>query len=341
MSGRVPLTLACWDYDRTAALATGEVRPEGVDLTYLSLPVEETFFRMLRHREFDAAEMSLSSYVIGLDRGGAADGGDGASGSPFVAIPVFPSRAFRHNGIYVSAASGITSPDDLPGRIVGVAEYQLTANVWIRGILAEHYGVPVESVRYRTGGQHQPGRVAKVAHDVPPEIDIAPIPPDRTLADMLVTGEIDALYTPRTPLPFTQGRPEVRRLFADARAEEERYYRQTGIFPVMHVVVLRRDVYQARPWLARSLFKAFEEARQLAENRLAETAASRDMLPWLYAEAERTRDLMGPSWWSYGLDGNEEGLAVFLRYAREQGLVRRVVEPAGLFAPETLESYVI
>ena len=332
MSGRVPVTLACWDYDRTAALASGEVRPEGVELTYLNLPVEETFFRMLRHREFDAAEMSLSSYVISLHD---------PAGAPFVAIPVFPSRAFRHNGIYVNAASGIESPADLPGRTVGLAEYQLTANVWIRGILAEHYGVAVESVRYRTGGQHQPGRVAKVAHDVPPEIDIAPIPPDRTLADMLVSGEIDALYTPRTPLPFALGRPEVRRLFADVRAEEEGYYRQTGIFPVMHVVVLRRDVYETRPWLAQSLFKAFEEARRLAAVRLAETAASRDMLPWLYAEAERTRDLMGPSWWSYGLTGNEEGLAAFLRYSSEQGLARRSLTPAELFAPETLESYVI
>ena len=162
MSGRVPLTLACWEYDRTAALASGEVRPEGVDLTYLSLPVEETFFRMLRHREFDAAEMSLSSYVISL----GDPGGSGAG--PFIAIPVFPSRAFRHNGIYVNAASGITSPGDLRGRTVGLAEYQLTANVWIRGILAEHHGLPVETVRYATGGQHQPGRVAKVAHDLPP-----------------------------------------------------------------------------------------------------------------------------------------------------------------------------
>jgi 4,5-dihydroxyphthalate decarboxylase len=332
MSGRVPVTLACWDYDRTAALASGEVRPEGVELTYLNLPVEETFFRMLRHREFDAAEMSLSSYVISLHD---------PAGAPFVAIPVFPSRAFRHNGIYVNAASGIESPADLRGRTVGLAEYQLTANVWIRGILAEHYGVAVESVRYRTGGQHQPGRVAKVAHDVPPEIDIAPIPPDRTLADMLVSGEIDALYTPRTPLPFALGRPEVRRLFPDVRAEEEGYYRQTGIFPVMHVVVLRRDVYETRPWLTQSLFKAFEEARRLAAVRLAETAASRDMLPWLYAEAERTRDLMGPSWWSYGLTGNEEGLAAFLRYSSEQGLARRSLTPAELFAPETLESYVI
>src|SRR6201986_2758338 len=151
MRGGVPITLACWDYDRTAALARGEVRPEGVDLTYLSLPVEETFFRMLRHREFDAAEMSLSSYVISL---AAVD----PEAAPFIAIPVFPSRAFRHNGIYVNPASGIAAPADLPGRTVGVAEYQLTANVWIRGILAEHYGVPLESVRDRTRRPHQPPR---------------------------------------------------------------------------------------------------------------------------------------------------------------------------------------
>src|SRR6516225_8784687 len=180
MSGRVPLTLACWEYDRTAALASGEVRPEGVDLTYLSLPVEETFFRMLRHREFDAAEMSLSSYVISL----GDPGGSGAGGArPFIAIPVFPSRAFRHNGIYVNAESRITSPGDLRGRTVGLAEYQLTANVWIRGILAEHYGVPLESVRYRTGGLNSPGRHEKIAISLPPSIDIAPIPPGRTLSD--------------------------------------------------------------------------------------------------------------------------------------------------------------
>lgn len=319
-------------YDRTAALASGEVRLDGVDLTYLSQPVEETFFRMLRHREFDAAEMSLSSYVISMDMLG---------GSPFVAIPVFPSHAFRHNGIYVHAGSGIQTPGDLRGRTVGVAEYQLTANVWIRGILAEHYGVPVASVKYRTGGQHSPGRVAKVTHDVPADIDIAAIPADRTLVDMLVSGEIDALYTPRTPLPFAAGRPEVRRLFPDVRAEEERYFAQTQIFPVMHVVVIRRDVYEARPWLAQSLFKAFEESRRRAADRLAETAASRDMLPWLYAEAERTTRLMGRDYWTYGLDGNEAGLSVFLRYAREQGLLRRDLTPADLFAPETLESYVI
>ena len=198
---RVPLSLACGAYDRTVALARGDIVPEGIDLTYLALPVEETFFRMTRHREFDAAEMSLSSYLISLE-----------AGAPFVAIPAFVSRAFRHNGIYVSPASGITSPADLTGRLVGVAEYQLTANVWIRGILAERYGLPVAAVRYRTGGLHEPGRVAKLAHDPPPGVDIEPIPAGATLADMLAAGQIDALYTPRVPRTFGRrwGTPAVR-----------------------------------------------------------------------------------------------------------------------------------
>jgi 4,5-dihydroxyphthalate decarboxylase len=174
---RVLLSLACGVYDRTAALARGDIRPEGIDLTFLALPVEETFFRMTRHREFDAAEMSLSSYLISLDQG-----------APFVAIPAFVSRAFRHNGIYVGAASEAVEPAGLAGGVVGVAEYQLTANVWIRGILAERHGLPVTSVRYRTGGLHAPGRVAKLAHDPPPGVEIEPIPPGATLAGMLADG---------------------------------------------------------------------------------------------------------------------------------------------------------
>jgi 4,5-dihydroxyphthalate decarboxylase len=328
---RVPITLACGDYDRTSALVSGEVDVEGVELTWLSLPVEETFFRMLRHREFDAAEMSLSSYVMTLERD-----------APFIAIPAFPSRAFRHNAIYVSAnphgpASGITTPADLPGRVAGLAEWQLTANVWIKGILDERHGVPVTALSYRTGGLHQPGRVAKLAHDAPPGVHIEPIPPGKTLATMLAAGEIDVLYTPRTPrVPGT-----VRRLFPDPRSEEERYFAATGIFPIMHVVVLRRDVYEQRPWLARSLYKAFEQARLAAAERLAETAANRYLMPWSYADVERTREVMGTDFWTYGLAGNEDTLRTFLRYAREQGLISGQPDPAALFAPETLEAYVI
>jgi len=330
MSVRVPLTLACWDYDRTLPLATGDVRPDGIDLTYLNLPVEETFFRMARYREFDAAELSLSSYVISLGQD-----------APFIAIPVFPSRSFRHNGIYVHAASGIGEPAELAGRIIGVPEYQLTAAVWIRGILAEHHGVAVSSVRYRTGGLHQPGRTAKISHPAPPGVEIEPIPAGATLDGMLAEGGLDALYSPRTPRSFAAGDPRVRRLFADPRAEEERYFAATGIFPIMHVVALRRDVYERRPWLAQSLYKAFEQARAITAARMRETAAARYMLPWLYADVERTQALMGADFWPYGLAANEGTLHTFLRYSHEQHLASTLMEPADLFAPETREAHIV
>jgi 4,5-dihydroxyphthalate decarboxylase len=330
MSVRVPLTLACWDYDRTLPLATGDIRPDGIDLTYLNLPVEETFFRMARFREFDAAELSLSSYVISLGQD-----------APFVAIPVFPSRSFRHNGIYVHAGSGISEPADLAGRVVGVPEYQLTAAVWIRGILAEHYGVAVESVRYRTGGLHRPGRTDKIRHAAPPGVEIEPIPLGATLDGMLAEGALDALYSPRTPRLFAAGDPRVRRLFADPRGEEERYFTTTGIFPIMHVVALRRDLYERRPWLAESLYKAFDQARAATAARMRETAAPLSMLPWLYADIERTQALMGPDFWPYGLAANENTLRTFLRYSHEQHLASTLMEPADLFAPETCEAHVI
>lgn len=327
----VPLTVACSHYDRTEALRDGRVRVEGVKLTCLDLPVEEIFFRMARFREFDAAELSLSSYVVSL-----------SSQAPFVALPVFPSRMFRHSGIYVHSDTGITHPKELTGRTVGLAEYQLTANVWIRGILAEHYGLDARSVRYRTGGLHAPGRIEKLAIRPPHGVDIAPIAADRTLSELLVSGEIDALYTPRAPRPFAEGRPEVRRLFGDPAAEERAYFAETGVFPIMHVLVLRRDVYERNRWLARALYKAFEEARRIALADIDETAALRFMLPWLHEEVRRSKEILGPDYWSYGLTkANEHTLSVFLRYAHEQGIAARRWEPAELFAPETLEEFVI
>lgn len=324
------LSLACSESDRTQGLRDGSVSVEGVSLTCIGLPVEEVFHRMARHAEFDAAEFSLSSYVLSL-RGDA----------PFIAIPAFPSRMFRHSGIYVHSGSGIEQPADLIGRTVGVAEYQLTANVWIRGILAEHYGVPVASVTYRTGGLHSPGRREKIPLTLPPEIRIDSIPDSGTLSQMLVDGEIDALYTPRTPEPYAQGRPEVRRLFPEPGREEERYYAATGVFPIMHTVVLRRVVYERHRWLARSLLKSFELARRRALAGIDETASLRYMVPWLHEEVSRTRALLGTDYWPYGVEPNTVALETFLRYAREQGLADGPLSPADLFAPETLDEYIV
>jgi ABC-type nitrate/sulfonate/bicarbonate transport system substrate-binding protein len=328
---RLPLTFACGDYDRTRALAEGTIRPDGIDLNYLRLPVEETFFRMMRHREFEVAEMSMSSYVVSLQ----------SDPAPFVALPVFTSRMFRHGGIYCNADAGIAGPEDLRGKRVGTPEYQLSAGVWIRGILADQHDVPIDSVRYLTGGQETAGRIEKAPLDLGGVVDVQRIGPEQTLSAMLVAGEIDALYTPRIPGSFAARDSRVRRVFPDAVAAEKAYYAATGIFPIMHVVAIRRDVYDRHRWVAQSLYKALLLAKQEAMASLYDSSALRFMLPWLNQDLEQAKELMGDDFWSYGLEPNRETLATFLRYHHEQGLSRRRFTPQELFAPESLESAVI
>lgn len=326
---RLRLSLACWNYDRTRALMDGSVQPDGIELTYLDLPVEETFFRMIRHREFDVAEMSLSSYTVSLFR----------EPRPFVAIPVFPSRFFRHSCIYVNANAGICEPRDLVGKRVGTPEYQMTAPVWIRGILADRYGVPVDSVTYFTGGEEESGRVEKQKLDLPARIRVQPIGATQTLARMLAEGEIDALHTARMPSTFRTGQGRVRRLFEDYQDVEQQYFRDTGIFPIMHTVVIRREVYEQNRWVAQALLKAFVEAQRRTYDDLDVTAALKSMLPWLTAHVEEARALMGDDYWSYGFARNRATLATFLRYHHEQGLSPRLLPPEELFAPETMEAF--
>src|SRR2546422_6086220 len=219
---KLRLTLACWNYDRTRALLEERISVDGIEVNYLNLVVEETFFRMLRHREFDVAEMSLSSYTISLF----------GEDPPFIAIPVFPSRFFRHSCIYVNAAAGIREPRDLIGKRIGNPEYQMTAPVWIRGILQDEYGVPVDGVTYYTGGEEEPGRPEKLKLDLPPNIKVRPIGERDTLAAMLRDGAIDALYTARMPSTHQAGGDKVRRLFESYMEVEQAYYRKTRIFPI-------------------------------------------------------------------------------------------------------------
>jgi 4,5-dihydroxyphthalate decarboxylase len=328
---RLKLTFGCWNYDRTRALMDGSVVPDGIDLNYLNMPVEETFFRMLRHQEFDIAELSLSSYSVSVSK----------PDRPFVAIPVFPSRFFRHSCIYVNADSGIRTAKDLIGKRVGNPEYQMTAPVWIRGILSDHYGVPVDSVTYFTGGEEEPGRSEKIRLDLPPNIRVQPIGPEQTLSQMLRDGEIDALYTARMPSSFLTGAGKVRRLFEDYEQVERNYFKETGLFPIMHTVAMRRDVYEANRWIAQSLMKAFNEAQRRAYADLTETAALKTMLPWLTSHVEQVKREMGEDYWPYGFDKNEAVLRTFLRYHHEQGLSKRLLEPRELFAPEAMEAFKI
>ena len=328
---KLRLAMACWNYDRTRALLEERVPIDGIDLTYINLPVEETFFRMIRHREFDVAEMSLSSYTLSLFR----------DPKPFVAIPVFPSRYFRHSCIFINCNSGIREPKDLIGKRVGNPEYQLTACVWIRGILSDEYNVPVSSVIYLRGGEETPGRTEKQAVSLPPEIRLENIPEDKTLSRMLDSGEIDAIYSPRTPSCVSQRSPNVGLLFENYESLEREYYQRTKIFPIMHTIVIRREVYEQHPWIAQSLYKAFVLAQREVYEDLRETAALKFMLPWLVRHAEETRKLMGDDFWPYGVEPNRRGLSTFLRYSHEQGLAKRLLTPEELFVPEALESFKI
>lgn len=328
---KLPLSFACWNYDRIQALADGTVQAKGIDLNWINMPVEETFWRMMRHQEFDISELSLSSYLIAKD-----------SGHPkFKAIPVFISRFFRHSGIYINKNSGIKEPADLRGKRVGVPEYQLTACLWIRGILHHDYGVHPADIHWYTGGQETPGRIEKVKLELPPEIHIQSIHEHKTLNEMLESGEIDALIAPRAPSCFLNGSPHVQRLFSDYVSVEKDYYKRTGIFPIMHVVVIKDEILEKHPWVAANLYQAFEEAKQKVYEGFKQTAALKVTMPWFVSEWENTQELMGEDFWPYGVEKNRKTLEAAVTYSYEQGLIKNRLKIEDLFAPSTLEQYTI
>ncbi len=329
--GDIKITLACEDYDRTRALREGSVKPEGIDLTYLALPVEEIFWRMLRYGEFDVAELSMGAFLVDAGRGHR----------PFGALPVFPSRTFRHRCVFVNMSSGISRPEDLRGKRMGVPEYTMTASVWLRGLFQHEYGVAPEEIQWFQGGEEQPGRKDRVEFDIPKGIRLGVIPENRTLNEMIESGEIDALMSPRMPSCFLKGSPWVRRLFLDYKRAEMEYFRRTRIFPIMHVIVIRTQIYNENPWVAQSLYKAFCEAKDLCFSQIYDSNILRTSLPWSIADYEETKEVMGADYWPYGFAPNQDVLETFHSYLQEQGLVKKPLELEQLFAPSTLETFKI
>jgi 4,5-dihydroxyphthalate decarboxylase len=324
--GKLKITLACGPYDRTWALASGQVQPEGVDLNYVALPPEELFWRMAVHGEFDASEFSLGAMSILLGRGGHR----------FVGIPVFPSRFFRHSSIFVNVHSGIKRPEDLRGKKVGVPDYTMTANTWIRGLLEHDYGVKPTDMQWVTGGLNEPGRKQRVATKPIPGLKVTHSD-TWVLSELLDTGEIDALIGAREPDSFRAGSPNVARLFPDYKPVEVDYYRRTGIFPIMHLVVLKRETYERHPWLAYSLLKAFEESKRLCQEEMSRQSALRYMLPWMIPELEETVRIMGDNYWPYGVEANRRVIEAFIEYSAEQGLIESRFSVEDMFAPETID----
>ena len=328
--GNLLLTLACEDYDRTRPLKDGRIKPEGIELNYLVMPVEEIFWRMLKYEEFDLSELSMGAFLTAAARGRR----------PFVGIPVFPSRTFRHRCIFVNSGSGIEKPEDLRGKRVGVPEYSMTAAVWLRGLLEHEYGVTPHEIHWIQAGEEQPGRKDRVDFEMPPGIRVE-TKSDRTLNEMIESGEIDAMMSPRMPTCFVEGSARVRRLFPDYKQVEMDYFRKTGLFPIMHVIVLKRSIYEKEPWVAQTLYKAFCAAKELCMRELYDTNVLRVSLPWISAEYEQTRDLMTEDYWPYGLAPNRANLETLHGYLHEQGLIKQKLNLDELFARETAEAFKI
>jgi 4,5-dihydroxyphthalate decarboxylase len=316
--------------DRARALIDGRVRPEGIDLNFLIMDPEETFWRMTQFLEFHASEMSGTAYIIERSK----------PNPRFIAIPVFLGRIFRHSGFYVHSKAGITKPEDLRGRKVGIPEYNLTAVVWMRGILQHEYGVHPREIHWMVGGQQEPGRRERADVKLPPDIKLDAIPPNETLNGMLDRGEIDAMLAPRLPRPFIEGSPGIKRLFDDPWSVEEEFYQRTHVFPIMHIIVVRQDVYNENPWVAQSLYKAFCQAKDIAQEELYDATALRATLPWMLRELERDRKVFGSTdLMPYGLEASRPTLEMMVQIHVEQGLIPELIPLEKLFAPATLDEF--
>jgi 4,5-dihydroxyphthalate decarboxylase len=326
VSTPLKLRLGCGDYDRTRPLFDGSVAARGIELECTSMIPHELFLRVLVEGDFDVAEISISNHTTLISRGNRE----------LVGLPVFPSRVYRHGFIFVHADSGITRPEDLAGRRIGVPEYDMTAAVWVRGVLKHDYGVEPHELHWFHGGLDRPGRPKRIDVEPPPNIQLEAIGPDQTLGEMLERGELEAAIAPSIPMVVKRGSPGVRRLFPDHRSVEIDYYRRTGIVHLMHTIVIRRELYERDPWVAQSLFEAFARAKAEAYRWLVETGTPKVSLAWLQPAIELERAVFGPDHWPYGFEANRRSLEALVTYVHEQGLAERQINAEELFVPESL-----
>ena len=318
------------DYDRTRALLDGSVQIDGVDPVFMTLSPEEMFFRAMRSADFDISELSFSSYLVKHSKGDC----------PYIAVPVFLSRAFRHTSIYVRK-DRIERPEDLKGKRIGLPEYQLTAHVWARALLQDDFGVRPSDVQWVRGGIESPGRPEKIRLQLPADVRIEDAPAGTTISELLDRGEIDGFIAPRPPSAAALANPNVGWLFDDPTAVAKDYFRRTGVFPIMHVCAVRKTLAQQHPWLPMALTKAFTQAKDAALEKLSDTSATKVTLPFVEEQLKAARETMGADFWSYGVAANRRTLETFVRHHHAQGLSARLVTVEELFHPSTYESYSI
>lgn len=323
---KLPLSIALGDYDHVRDVLHGDVEVEGVQLLVAKRqPVEEIFYRFTMFREWDISEMSFGKYLALASR----------PDCDLVAIPVFPSRAFRHSSIYVRADSGYVSPSDFKGARIGVPEWAQTASIYTRGLITHEYGVPLSSVSWVQAGVNEPGRKEKVSLRLPEGVSYTPMP-QQSLTELLLQKQIDAIFSARPPSPITSATGEFKRLFPNPQTEELSYWKRTGIFPIMHVIAIKRSVIEQHPWVAMNLLQAFEKSKRRSLERVCDVTASSVPLPWLSQMADLSKSVLGQDIWPYGVEANRTTLRAFLDYAHEQGVCHRRLEIEEIFAPSTL-----
>ncbi|MEY4879324.1 MAG: hypothetical protein RJB62_793 [Pseudomonadota bacterium] len=317
---KLPLTVAMPDYDHTRDLVLGRVVPEGIDLTCLTLPVEEIFYRFLIHREWDASEISFAKYCSMRAKGDDS----------LIGLPIFPARIFRQSSLFTRRDGAVREMSDLAGKRVGLPEWAQTAAVYSRGLLQERYGVALTSIEWVQAGTNEAGRVEKATLNLPLGINLTRIS-DRSLNQMLLSGEIDAMFSARPPVAFTSGHPNVRRLFENFIEVESEYYRETGIFPIMHAFAIKREILEKNPWVARNLLTAFEEAKRRSIERAMDGTVPMFPIPWCFEHARSGRELLGQDYFPYGVEPNRKTLEAFLRWAFEQGVCSRHLKVEDIF----------
>ncbi len=324
----IPLSMAVGRYDHFSDLLTNRVRAEGIDLLGMELPIEEIFFRTFSFTEWDISEFSMAKYVSMV----------ASNTAPFRAIPVFPSRVFRQSAIYVAAKGPIHTPQDLVGRRIGVPEWVQTAGVYARAFLQHQCGIPLSKIHWVQGGVNQPGRTEKVESVLPDGVKIQRVP-DRSLNEMLLAGELDGIISAREPAGFLGTNPRITRLWPDYLPIEENYYRETGIFPIMHVMVVKSEVLQRHPWVAMNLLHAFDEAKANSLRRLSSIVHSSVAIPWLSSAYNHAQKILGENFWPYGIQPNRRTLQAFLQFCAEQGITGRPISVEELFPREVSEVF--
>jgi 4,5-dihydroxyphthalate decarboxylase len=325
---KLNLSVAIGDYDRNRPLIDGAVGIDGVDPVFMTLSPEEIFFRAFRSVDFDICELSLSSYTVKIALGQC----------PYVGIPAFVSKAFRHTSIYVRT-DRIKEPTDLKGRKVGVPEYQLTANVWARAVLFDDFGVSPADIHWIRGGIEEPGRPEKIAVKLPDGVRLEDAPEGATISALLEQGRIDGFIAPRPPSFIERGHPDVGWLFRDPVTAAKDWYRRTGIFPIMHLIGIRRTLAEQHPWLPVAAFKAFDQSKTAALAALSDTSSTKVTLPFVEETLKSVRELMGRDFWSYGVEPNRKALEFFLRHHHAQGLSPRLMRVEEMFHPSVYETF--